>query len=190
MTVVAAVVDSDGVGYMVADSRVTEAHGVSYSVHEGKVWRSGAILIGWMGFLRTGQALRYGLSWPPYKNGQDPFEYLCGPFVDAVRACIKTAGAGCAPSRDGSELLDTSLLIVWQGRIFRMGTDLGISEHRGAYAIGSGSLTAIGALRALWDYEPKTRLLRAVQIAAEVHNNVAPPYTLLSTADAPPEVHP
>ena len=58
--------------------------------------------------------------------------------------------------------LDSSFLIASQGGIFKVSSDLGVTEFKQYASIGSGSEYALGAIEALWDrVEDDDELVRA-----------------------------
>lgn len=134
-----------------------------------KVFTNGAFIFGFTTSFRMGQLLRYRLSAPEQLPSQDDYAYMVGPFIDAVRQCLKDGGY--AEVHDQAESGGT-FLVGYKGRLYYVGDDYQVGRLAHGYtAVGCGQDVARGALAILKDSDlaPKERVTKALE-ASEYHN--------------------
>lgn len=172
MTCIAAVIDEDGTVWMGGDSAgVDENFGLGIG-REEKVWENDGILFGASGSFRVSQVLRWHFEVPPPNPKEDHLKYLTGPFVDAMRSALEAAGSLETWEEDSTEGMGGCLLIAYQGRVFEIMEDFGVSELVHGYgAVGCGGSLAWGSLASseYFDVSAKERVELALD-AAERHN--------------------
>jgi hypothetical protein len=157
-----------------------------------KVFRSGEFVMGFTDSFRMGQLLRFSLKPPACEEGSDLFAYMCGPFVDAVRDCLKAGGY--ARRRDETEE-GGNFLVGYRGRLFEVCSDYQVGETASGFnAVGCGAAVALGALEAQRMLAPETSqrpdsrlcpelsLLRALHAAEAWNTGVRGPFHVVSTA--------
>lgn len=179
MTAIAAVIH-DGQIYMGADTLISSGgRGPQNTRHEGKIWRSGDMLLGSAGGLREAQVVQYGFNPPPLSEGQNLMAYLCTDFSDALRSAHRDAGT--LKRHDGQEYAEIELVIGWRGRLFVISDWFSVSEFPEFAGTGSGGETACAVLHATPDLEPGERLKRALEAAEYFCEGVRAPFTYLDS---------
>lgn len=158
-----------------------------------KVFRRGEFVMGFTDSFRMGQLLRYCLTPPEPTPGADLFEYMAGPFIDAVRDCLKAGGY--ARRRDETEE-GGNFLVGLRGRLFEVCSDYQIGETRAGFnAIGCGASLALGAMEVQRSLAPESGphadsrlspdlcLLRALRAAEAWSSGVRGPFHVVSTGE-------
>jgi ATP-dependent protease HslVU (ClpYQ) peptidase subunit len=133
---------------------------------DSKVFRNGEFLFGFTTSFRMGQLLRYSLKPPVQAENQDPVEYMCTTFVDAVRNCLKAGGFA---RKTNEEETAGDFLVGYRGHLFEVESDYQVSVAADNYeACGCGRAIVRGALYATRSLEPRKRVELALS-AAEHH---------------------
>jgi hypothetical protein len=173
VTCIVGLVD-DGVVYIGGDSA-----GVSnswLSLHaDRKVFTNGPYVMGFTSSFRMGQLLQYALKPPaPPERGLERF--MVTTFVDAVRRCLKDGGL----ARKENEVESGGAFLVGVGgRLFEISADYQVKEEVAPYAsVGSGSVTALGAMYATEGLLPRDRIRLALGAAARFSTYVRRPFTI------------
>jgi hypothetical protein len=181
MTCIAAVTHAGGV-VMGGDSAAIDDRLDINAGTEPKVWQSGPLMFGACGSFRVSQLLRWHLTIPVPDPDVDPFEYLTGPLVNAMRETLTIGGALTTWQEDNTEALtESGFLIGFAGRVFELYADFGIGEAINGYAaVGCGSPYALGVLAATEGLKPRRRV-RLALAAAERHSaGVRGPMTVVT----------
>lgn len=178
MTCVVALIDGERV-FMGADS--AGVGGYSLQVRrDRKIYRVGAMIIGFTTSFRMGQLLGYSLSLPLHHSDVTVERYMATAFIDAVRSCLKTGGF--AKSENGVES-GGDFIVAYQRRLFIVHSDYQIAETTNDYAaVGCGFDLALGSLhtsgsakaRSLFTAEERVRL--ALEAADTFSAGVCAPY--------------
>lgn len=131
-----------------------------------KVFRNGAMLIGYTTSFRMGQLLQHSLTLPLH-HPETPIEkYLATEFLDAVRTCYATHGF-IKKTHEREE--GGTFLVAYRGRLFMVQDDHAVIECASGYAAcGSGWMVALGALHATGQLKGEDRVRKALS-AAEGH---------------------
>lgn len=176
MTCVVGIITDDGI-YMGADSALSS--NVYRTSKQPKIFEKDNMLIGFSGYPRTAQLVQYSLQTPVFRETeQSLFSYMAIDFVDALRACFKTAGHATVINNE--EAVESCLLVGYKGRIFRFDSNYQVIECADDYtAIGSGEEVALGALSATVGEPPKQRLEKALLSAEKFSYGVRGPFTFL-----------
>jgi hypothetical protein len=183
VTCIAAVADGRSV-WMGGDSAGID-YGLNLGVHaEHKVWLEGPVLLGSCGSFRVAQLIRHKLTLPAPTDDHfdDPWPYLVGPFVDAMRDALVEGGALTTWLGDGTDGLDAGFLIGFAGRVFELYEDFGIGELVHGYAAtGCGAPMAVGSLAATetLGVKPRRRVALALDAAERHSGGVRGPMTIL-----------
>lgn len=162
------------------DSCGSNGHG-RIIVKEPKVFLKNANLaIGYTTSFSFGQLLKHSLQIPKRQHTrQDEEEWLHIDFVNAVRECLKTGGY--LRTSDGREEGGQALL-AYKDRLFSLQSDHALLEHANGYAaVGSGEMSALGALYATDKLKGRARVEIALAAAAEHVVTVAPPFHYVQT---------
>lgn len=124
--------------------------------------------------IRIGEALLGGTGWAVYDDildhhlqgapppSLDSRRAIYGFFIDLWKALRETytlvneqAASKDTPFGD----LDASFLVASSGGLFKVSSDLGVTEFNRYHAIGSGAEYATGVLHALYEREPDDEAL-------------------------------
>lgn len=139
-----------------------------------KVFKNGELIFGFTSSFRMGQLLQFALSPPPINEGQEPYEYAVKALVPAIRDTLKAGG--WAKARDGQEEGGV-FLVGFRGRLFRIDCDYQVGEGIESFeAVGYGENYAMGAMHALSNAEPMTRLQAGLDAAATFSAGVSGPF--------------
>jgi ATP-dependent protease HslVU (ClpYQ) peptidase subunit len=143
-----------------------------------KIYRVGAMLIGFTTSFRMGQLLGYSLSLPHHHADVAVEKYMATVFVNAVRQCLKDGGwAG----KEKEQELGGTFIAAYRGRIFEVQSDYQVAEREEPFsAVGCGEDLALGALYAsdaLFD-NPEERVRLALKAAAAFSAGVHPPFRI------------
>jgi ATP-dependent protease HslVU (ClpYQ) peptidase subunit len=159
-----------------ADTAGTDGWSIT-SRADTKLFRNGPYLFGFCGSFRMGQLLHYSLV-PPKPPRIDLERHMSTVFVDAVRECL--IEGGYAQRKNEVESGGTFLVAV-AGQLFCIQNDYQVARQRmGFDAIGSGEEVALGSLHttAQYDIDPRSRVLMALQAAADLTTFVMAPFTV------------
>jgi len=176
MTCIAGVITPHKKIVMAADSGNNDGFG-AYTIlkNQKKIFQTpNGMIIGVAGSSRIGQILNHDFD-PPTDKHKDPFLYLLKEFVPALKEKLQEENL----VDDHKMKYDSSLLIGYKGRLFRLGEDYDIVESNDNYdAIGSGRYDARGALYALkqtktLSCEKMVKIAISAAINADV--NIKPP---------------
>lgn len=126
-----------------------------------KVFISGPMIIGYSNSFRLGQLLKYNLITPEHPTSMEAFEYMVSKFIPAVKEALDK-------NQYPSSSLDGELLVGYDGQLFHIGSGLEVGQPQTAYyAIGSGSIPAIGAMTVLYEQPRQLTDELSVKLALE-----------------------
>jgi len=144
-----------------------------------KVFRNGPMIFGFTSSYRMGQIIRYKLKIPEIKQEQDIFEYMVNDFIDALRACFKSAGylhVEDSVERGGV------FLVGFKSRLFQIQGNFQVSENSCDYdACGSGEEFAMGSLFSTGLQCSNARIAQAIRAAAEFNPYVNNEITIIES---------
>ena len=156
--------------YIGSDSAATTEDGDIRPIKSKKIFRKNNFLIGYAGSIRTGQILDTELFNPPDDiNG----------FVEELRNTL--IEAGCMVTSDGVMMLQSCFIVVHNGILYEILSDLQLSEIEGLFtAIGSGSHYAFGALDVLYSNctKPKEIISKALIVVSRYQSTVRGPWII------------
>ena len=133
--------------------------------------------MGFAGSLRVGQLIKYKLKIPPF-NEKDPTEYMITSFIDAMRKCLKSAGAAREEKKEEEQ--ENQFLVGFKGRLYEIDGAYGVCEVIDSFAaIGSGTEYALGSLYTTAAKPPKDRIMAALEAAAHFSGGIRPPFHLV-----------
>lgn len=168
-----------GVIYMGCDSGGVGGHYNRSNRVDPKIYRVGAMLIGFTTSFRMGQLLGYSLTLPHHHADVAIEKYMATAFVDAVRQCLKNGGWA---EKEKEQERGGNFLIAYKGRIFQIEGDYQVGEREEPYdAVGCGFDLALGALYAsssLAKAEPRVRVTIALEAAAAFSAGVHAPFRI------------
>lgn len=167
----------EGVIYMGCDSAGVGGYSRQNRM-DPKIYRVGAMLIGFTTSFRMGQLLGHALVVPQHYQEVAVERYMVTSFIDAVRTCLKNGG--WAEKEKEQEKAGT-FLVAYKGRIFEIDNDYQVGERAEPYgAVGCGFDLALGSLHASGHIEnivgPKDRVRMALEAAAAFSAGVYPPF--------------
>jgi ATP-dependent protease HslVU (ClpYQ) peptidase subunit len=163
--------------YMGADSAGVGGYSRSNRM-DPKIYRVGAMLIGFTTSFRMGQLLGYSLALPHHHADVGVEKYMATAFITAVRDCLK--GGGWAEKEKEQERGGT-FLVAYKERIFEVESDYQVGERAEAYnAVGCGFDLALGSLYTSESsaYSPRERVELALRAAAAFSAGVHEPFRI------------
>lgn len=166
----------DGDVYLGGDSAGVDTGRLGLQLRaDQKVFRKGEMVFGFTSSFRMGQLIRYKLELPEQRVSQhDPFEFLAGEFVDALRKCLKDGGF--VKKKDEVESGGT-FLVGYRQRLFAIGDDFQVAETvHGFDAVGCGDFFALGSFYSTERAQPLDRIKAALGAAAEFSAGVRAPF--------------
>jgi len=173
--------ERDGKVYIGGDSAgVTEGFDRSVRVDE-KVFISNDMIFGFTDSFRMGQILRYVFSPPAQSVGQTDFEYLCGPWTDALIECLKSKGYATI---ENNNIRGGTFLLGYNGKLYQVYEDFQIGKRVEPYdACGCAFNYAIGVMALLEDYldtdmTPEEKITKALEIAERFSAGVSGPFVI------------
>lgn len=169
---------SDNKVYMGGDSAGVAGFDIRVR-KDPKVFSNGEFLIGYTSSFRMGQLLRFNLSPPPLKEGQDIFEYMATSFVNAVRYTLKDGGY-----TEISNNVESGgfFLVGFRGRLFTIESDFQVQEVLDDYtALGCGENYALGSLYSTKGLKPMERVEQALRTAEYFSAGVRGPFIIKET---------
>lgn len=176
MTCVVALRDQ-GVIYMGCDSAGVGGYSRSNRM-DPKIYRVGAMLIGFTTSFRMGQLLGYSLTLPRHHADVPVENYMATAFIDAVRNCLKAGGWA---EKDKDQERGGNFLVGYKGRIFEIQSDYQVAESAEPYnAVGCGFDLALGSLHTSegWSQSSRERIELALSAAAAFSAGVYPPFRI------------
>ena len=145
-----------------------------------KVFLKGPFAYGFTTSFRMGQVIRYNFREPFAHVGCDPFEYLVGPFIHALRACL--GAAGWKRTEHGVESGGT-FLVGWRGGLYAVHSDFQVEQSVYPYnAVGCGADLALGSLWSTIGRGNVNRVTAALGAASAFSAGVAPPFEVVELA--------
>lgn len=139
-----------------------------------KVFRVGEFLIGYTTSFRMGQILQYYLEVRPREEGEDDLRYMVVAFIEAVRTCLREKAY---TSISNSQESGGTFLVGYRGRLYTVSDDFQVNLWtNGIAACGCGEPYALGAMLALPNLAPVDRVMKALEISAELSNGVTAPF--------------
>src|ERR1044072_2223780 len=87
--------------------------------------KPGGWVFGFTSSFRMGQLLHHVFEPPAHDTGTDLEQYLVGPWVDALRQCLKDGGYA---SKDSEVERGGTFLFGVNGRLFRVESDYQVAE--------------------------------------------------------------
>lgn len=177
MTCIIALQDDRHV-FMGADTLAVD-EATAHPMRQDKIFRRGEFLFGVSGTMRTGQLLEHQFEVPPIEKGQDLLTYMVGTFVPRYRDCLKEAEY--LIMKEGQATNPDDVIVAVRRRLFVVDGNFSVYEPRANYlVIGSGQDVARGALFVTGHMEPKKRIERALEAAAEFNVGVRGPFGIIS----------
>lgn len=168
----------NGKVHMACDSAASDTDiGSVHKRKDVKLFMVDEYLIGFSNSFRMGQILQHDFI-PPRPSKRNLEKTMCIDFVDKVYECLNRNNFGIDKDSDNV----SELIVGIHGRLFVMDSDFNMGEYLDKYfAIGSGYQFALGSLYSTKSVKnPKTRLTKALEAAAEYSIGVEPPFLYLS----------
>jgi ATP-dependent protease HslVU (ClpYQ) peptidase subunit len=161
--------------YIGADSAVW-ANG-SMRERRGKLFTlQNKFIIGTCGSLRMGQIIQYHVTPSEQPPGMGDFEYLVTEVASKIRLALKDHAH---TETDGNrELQDGSCLIGYKSKLYTLGSDFCVVRYDdNIAACGSGEQYALASMLTQSNrIHPQKRILKALQISAQLSDSVRPPF--------------
>jgi hypothetical protein len=181
MTAIAGLVDDTGRVWIGGDS--AGIAGFSRVVRaDTKVFRRGPYVFGFAGSFRVGQLLHHVLEAPiPPERTRHLDAFMVGPFVDAVRECLKAGGTNEVHRE--VESVGATFLVGIRGHLYCIEGDYQVGIPRCGYeAIGCGDDLVRGSLFSTGHLAPRRRLTIALTAAATFSAGVCAPFVIRSVS--------
>lgn len=164
MTCIAAFKHPSGAVHLASDRQMTIGW-TKADLLTPKIFQKGKFAYGVSGYARIGDILQHVFHEPPRMADQTTLSYLSGSWVNAWRQCLQDCGVKQITHNE--DIQNSSVLMVYEGRIFMISSNFSVSESPKYMAIGSGNEAALGAFFAVCDYAPDTAAFIAVSAAIE-----------------------
>jgi ATP-dependent protease HslVU (ClpYQ) peptidase subunit len=175
-----------GVIYMGADSAGVGGWYNRQNRMDPKIYRVGAMLIGFTTSFRMGQLLGYSLVLPHHHADVPVEKYMTTAFINAVRDCLKAGGWA---EKDKDQERGGNFLTAYQGRIFEVQSDYQVAESAEDFsAVGCGFDLALGSLytsKSLGGSAARRRVELALEAAASFSAGVHGPFRIEELVDIP-----
>jgi ATP-dependent protease HslVU (ClpYQ) peptidase subunit len=147
-----------------------------------KIFRNGPMLFGFTTSFRMGQLLRYALTVPDHDPRVDVAKWMSTTFIDAVRACLKTAGWA---EKENERERGGTFLVAYKSRLFCVHGDYQVAEPLdGFFAVGCGDQVARGALFASEQLSGRARMEIVLHAAERCSAGVRGPFAIESLEPA------
>lgn len=161
--------DSAGVGGLDISNRM-----------DAKVFKNGDMVMGCTTSFRMIQLLQYQLVVPKRHPETDVMRFMVSDFVEAVRTCFRNGGF---MTKDREAESGGTFLVGYANRLFVVHGDFQVGERADGFdACGCGESYALGAMAALSDLDPISRLTRALETAAHFSAGVRAPFVFQEAA--------
>lgn len=145
-----------------------------------KVFTNGELIIGATSSFRMLQLLQFNLVPPAIVEGQEPFEYAVKALIPAIRTTLKDGGYN---KGDNGRDEGGTFLVGFRGHLFAIHSDYQVEESIDSYAaVGCGESYAMGAMHAIGDVDPMTRLQAGLDAAATFSAGVSGPFHFVELA--------
>ena len=138
------------------------------------------MIVGFSGSFRIGQLLRYALTLPTQKVGQEDMSYLVTDFIDAVRTMQKDKGS--MKKENELEEHSSAFVIGFNKKLYVVESDFQVGQPLENYtAVGCGADIALGAMYATRDAKmsPEERIQLALSASAEYSAGVRGPFKVI-----------
>lgn len=180
MTCVAGLIDEKGNVHMACDSEVSDDSS-AMSMASPKIAINGDYIIGVSQSLRVLNIMHHA-SLPPVPSAENLSSFMCIEFIQSVAELMDNMPGTSTPEKLEES---TEILVGTKGRLFVIGDDYSVHEHRYPYAvIGGGTLPALGSFFSTEDLSPKARVQKAVKAASEFSAGVRGPIHYLKFGQA------
>ncbi len=177
MTCIVGLVDRGKV-WIGADSAASDGHKI-YARNDCKLFKNGPFLFSSCGSIRPRQLLAHKFC-PPKRHPDTPLDqYMTTDFIDALRVCMSEGGV--RKKKDEVESVEQYFLVGHKGRLFEVERDFQVAEPSLPFhATGSGEEFALGALYATRSWQPRKRLIAALEAAEAYCTTVRGPFHIES----------
>ena len=190
MSVVIAIKEN-GITYMAADTQVSfgdsKRHLKSNSLQ--KVWAVNDIdncIMGGVGLTRDLNLIRYGTHELIPEANVLKNDITVGTImletVPIIFESIRNYTELVTGSKDEIEIM-SEFVIAYNDKLFDISPDGTVEEVEDYIAIGSGADAALGSLKQTYDEPVYSRLIKALDAAAESNLYVSEPYVVIDTKD-------
>lgn len=145
-----------------------------------KVFKNKQFVIGYTGSFRVGQLLQYSFKPPRLTSRTVLRHYMVNKFVRALQKCLKDHEAVKLTS---TQMASSEFVVAISNSIYIVDSDYAVSEWSSDYAVsGLGAPYAMGSLyTSANEKDPKVRIIKALESAANFSPWVRQPFTLLTT---------
>lgn len=173
MTTICGIAENGRV-YIGVDTRITTHEGVRN--HDMKLFMlTPEILLGVCGSVRMAQIIKHHVELTPQAGGDDE-DYIVGEVVENIRLAMIEQGHTI---ETGGQWQDGGYLIGYRGRLYHVYADYSVAQNSTKIdAAGSGSMFAIGVIRALEALTPQERIGRALEVSAEFDLYTGAPFRI------------
>lgn len=189
MTLIVGLYTPDRRLFVGGDSGSFTDEGNVFVVSGGKVFRKGRFVIGCAGSPRFAEVFQFGFE-PPELKATDPLEvdaFMVRDFVTALRDVLAKSGSLSKETSSEGDIIQAysgSVVGVQGVGVYYLGADFSIrrpapAEGEQLTATGSGATYALGAMVATRAAEPRARIEGALNVTAELHNCVRPPFSIV-----------
>lgn len=163
----------NGTVYIGGDSIASDGYSRNIMTQR-KVFRVGEFLIGYTTSFRMGQLLEHQLDVRQPEEHEIALHYMISGFADAVRRLFKDNGFS---EVNNNQERGGAFLVGYRGKLYLVQSDFSVLEYSsGIAACGAGEAYALGAMLALEALEPEDRIIRSLEVSAELCALVSQPF--------------
>lgn len=175
MTCIVGLIDGKTI-WMGGDSAGVSGHNTTIRLDK-KIFVKNNMIFGYTSSFRMGQLLRFSLSIPQRRIGQDTYEYMCTEFINSVRSCFEHGGFSKKVSGEES---GGTFLVGYDGRLFNIEDDFQVGENSCNYgSVGCGWSYSLGSLYSTESsIDPEFRVRKALECAEFFSGGVKGPFTI------------
>jgi ATP-dependent protease HslVU (ClpYQ) peptidase subunit len=174
--------ESDGKVFLGGDSYLTYEAGYFATIDELKVYKIANIGVGVCGSVAAEQVLEKEIKKFAKNNKKITFSLFKDKFVPIFKSKIKsedlmlaTPNGGCMPPG--------AFIFAIEGKSYILEDDFSIWASSDCYAaVGAGAIPAKGAmeiLKNIQDLTPEQKVLKALEVSAQISEQVKPPFTVI-----------
>ena len=179
MTCIVGIVDSIKKEVIIASDSIGSNDNAIKHRKDKKVFKLDEFIIGATTSYRMIQLMQFSFSPPPIEK-QDPYEYLCTKFTNALIQCFEDNLY--SRNYDG-QIEGGEFLIGYKDRLFHVYSDFSVSECQTPYdACGAGEEYALGYIWTNKSPSPKDVLVHAINAASFLCPSVGGNIHIMSTA--------
>lgn len=192
MTCIVGLFTKDGRAFVGGDSGAFTDEGAVHILPEGKVFKSGAFVVGCAGSRRFSEVFQHVFEPPDLPAGITAAEcdkFMTRVYVSKLRECLKAEGCFAKTSDEEGDLIQGksgAVIAVPRAGVYYLSADFACTRAATAFnggeavtATGGGMKEALGAMLATPEVDPVERITNALEVCSRLYNCCLPGFTVL-----------